>query len=293
MVSETATTGFVRRLVDEHLPPLLPRRRRRVSAGEVTVLGTGGSIELEQLTERSKSLRELTDQITLKEPLLITLDELQAGVIDELRQLAVVLQHSIREGRRLAFCGAGLPSAVDDVLSDKIITFLRRADVHTLGPANQAAVANAFVDVISGAGRSITAADAERAAAATGGYPFMIQLVGYHSWRQNPGRKQVTAADVDAGAEAARRRVGRLVFEPAINELSAVDRTFLARMAVDDGPSTMGDIAARMGVDANYASQYRLRLIAAGLIKPVKRGVVAFALPTLRDWLRDHAIIDP
>lgn len=35
-------------------------------------------------------------------------------------------------------------------------------------------------------------------------------------------------------------------------------------MAVDDGPSRRADIAERM--DANYASQYRRRLIAADLI---------------------------
>ncbi len=35
-------------------------------------------------------------------------------------------------------------------------------------------------------------------------------------------------------------------------------------MATDKGPSRMSDIAARMNTDANYASQYRLRLIAAG-----------------------------
>jgi len=39
----------------------------------------------------------------------------------------------------------------------------------------------------------------------------------------------------------------------------------------------------------NYASQYRLRLIAAELIEPVRRGYVDFALPYLREYLRSHA----
>jgi len=120
----------------------------------------------------------------------------------------------------------------------------------------------------------------------------MIQLVGYHSWRQNPTRRAISKADIEAGAEAASRRVGRLVIEPALNDLSAVDRTFLLRMAVDDGPSKTSDIGARMGVDRNYASQYRLRLIAAGMIVPAGHGRVDFALPHLREWLRDHAALD-
>ena len=58
------------------------------------------------------------------------------------------------------------------------------------------------------------------------------------------------------------------MIEPALKDLSPVDRTFLLRMAVDDEPSKMADIAQRLDADSNYTSQYRLRLIAAGLIVP-------------------------
>ena len=39
-------------------------------------------------------------------------------------------------------------------------------------------------------------------------------------------------------------------------------------------------------VSANYASQYRLRLIAAEVVEPAGYGRVTFALPYLRDHLR-------
>ncbi len=77
--------------------------------------------------------------------------------------------------------------------------------------------------------------------------------------------------------------------EPALAELSPVDRTFLAAMAVDDGPSRMSDIAARMGVDINYANQYRRRLLQAELIEAPTRGRVELSLPNLREYLREHA----
>jgi Mn-dependent DtxR family transcriptional regulator len=51
----------------------------------------------------------------------------------------------------------------------------------------------------------------------------------------------------------------------------------------------MADIQERLGVDESYVSQYRLRLIAAELIEPTKRGYVDFALPYLREYLRDEA----
>jgi hypothetical protein len=47
-----------------------------------------------------------------------------------------------------------------------------------------------------------------------------------------------------------------------------------------------------MGVDKNFASQYRLRLIGASLIEAVGRGKVDFTLPYLREYLREHAAIE-
>jgi Mn-dependent DtxR family transcriptional regulator len=60
-------------------------------------------------------------------------------------------------------------------------------------------------------------------------------------------------------------------------------------MAKDDGPSKMSEIQQRLDVDESYISQYRLRLIAAELIEAKKRGYVDFALPYMREYLRDEA----
>lgn len=289
VISETATPGFLNRITTGHLPALLPKTRRKIKAANVAPVG---GIELEDSTPIAQHLRAMVEQITIRTPVLITLDELQSGSITELRDLSVVLQHSIREGRRLAFCAAGLPSALDTLLKDKGVTFFRRADRHTLGAVNLRAVASAFEEVVADHGRRISAEAAEAAARATGGYPFMIQLIGYRSWRQHPAAKTITLDDVTAGEEEANRRIGALVLEPALNDLSPVDRTFLLHMAADDGVSKMSDIAQRMHADANYASQYRLRLIAAGLIEAAGHGKVRFVLPHIRDWLREHAAYD-
>ena len=99
----------------------------------------------------------------------------------------------------------------------------------------------------------------------------------------------IDEAAAAAGVQAARRRLGSLIHEPALRDLSEVDRTFLAAMAIDDGPSRMADIAARLNSDANYASQYRLRLIAADMIHSTGHGHVDYTLPYLRDYLREHA----
>ncbi len=292
VISETASPGFVKRLIEHHLPALLPTRRRKISKGNVASVG---GLEFEQSRQAPPNLRSLIEQVTVDQALLISIDEINNEVIAEFRQFATTFQHAVRERRKLAFVGAGLPTAVDHVLNDSVLTFLRRADRQTLGPVVDIdAVAAAFVSVVREAGRTISPANATLAAHVTGGYPFMIQLVGYHAWKQHSDAPAITAEDVTAGAVAAQRRIGRLVLEPALHDLSPVDRKFLLRMAPDGGPSKMSDIRQRMGpgVDANYASQYRLRLIAAGLISSAGHGRVDFTLPHLREWLREHPTFD-
>ena len=120
---------------------------------------------------------------------------------------------------------------------------------------------------------------------------------GYWIGKPADANAEATASDVvliyesiaAAGVQAARRRLGSLIHEPALRDLSHVDRSFLAAMAVDDGPSKMADVASRLTADANYASQYRLRLIAADMIHAAGHGHVDFTLPYLRDYLREHA----
>ena len=88
------------------------------------------------------------------------------------------------------------------------------------------------------------------------------------------------------------RRLGTLIYEPALAGASAIDKSFLLAMARDDGPSRMKDIQERLDIDGNFASQYRLRLLASELIESTRHGYVDFALPYLRDYLRDHTAAD-
>ena len=100
----------------------------------------------------------------------------------------------------------------------------------------------------------------------------------------------ITQSDVTAGVAAARRRIGALVYEPALAGISDVDRSFLTAIAQDSGPSKMADVCACLGVNTNYGSQYRLRLTEAGLVEGLRYGEVDFAQPLLREYLRERAV---
>jgi DNA-binding CsgD family transcriptional regulator len=220
--------------------------------------------------------------------LLITIDEVHAADRTEMRELATAFQHLVREDRDVALVMAGLPSAISDLLGDDVLTFLRRATPFVLDDVPLDQVRHALRSTVETQGRRITDGALDEATEATGGYPFMIQLVGYHVWRKADG--DVIELDaVRAGVPAARKRLGSTVHESAIADLSEVDRTYLLAMAQDEGRSSTSQVARRMHVSPHYASTYRGRLIAAGVIEPAGRGYVDFAIPYLREYLREHA----
>lgn len=300
VIQETAIPGLVDRLTGEHLPGLLaqhdPKAVRRhlsgVTLGKSGVAWTSADIH--------RIVPGLRNQLFLLEGLLsengtgvlISVDEIGSEARDELRELTTTIQHAFREDREVAFVAAGLPGAVSDLLQDKVLTFLRRADRHSLGSVDMTDVRRALREPIVEAGRSVDDDVLQMMASGTDGYPFLIQLVGSYVWREHPDEIAISRGDALRGVDAAHRRMGALVHEPSLVATTEIARTFLVQMAKDDGPSRMADIKQRMGVDDNYASQYRLRLIAQELIRPAGHGKVDFALPYLREYLQEHATND-
>ncbi|MCL2780337.1 MAG: ATP-binding protein [Actinomycetia bacterium] len=301
VVSETATPGFVARLRDTHLPVLLDQLRppRSRIAGITMPANLGGltwdpaalsNVAPDLRTRMSLAADALTES---RAGLLITIDEIHAVAIPELRELAAAVQHAFREGREVAFVGAGLTAAISDVLNDHVLTFLRRAERHQLGEVSRADVRRALREPIEAAGWEVTEDALATMTQGTEGYPFLIQLVGHRSWIAAGGRELIDRGAAAHGVADARRRLGNLVHEPALASCSDIDKTFLAAMAKDCGPSRMADIQRRLGdASKQYVNQYRKRLIDQELIAPVGRGTVGFALPGLREHLIGHAVVD-
>jgi hypothetical protein len=300
VVSETATVGLLDRLVSEALPGLAdqlrqaPSERRRVSG--ITLPANLGGVDFDLPDGQGPSglrsqLNVLTDQLGQQETgILITLDEVHSKKgRDDVAQVCAVVQHAFREERPVAFAAAGLPAAVQDLLSDDVSTFLRRARRYVLEPLTSVASEEALRRPIEDGGRRIDEDALASAAAASHGYPFLLQLIGDLVWRRAGSAATITAAQVAASVQDARREVGALVHEPALNDLSEKDRDFVRAMAEDSAESAIADIEARLGRDHGYVSKYRSRLIVAGIIEPVRRGFVDFTIPYMRDFVRENA----
>ena len=96
---------------------------------------------------------------------------------------ANAIQHvARREQRPVVFIGAGLPEVEDTVLADGGITFFQRCRRVAIGPISDEDVRAALEQPVVDAGGWIKPAALDAAVAAASGYPFMVQLIGFHAW---------------------------------------------------------------------------------------------------------------
>lgn len=305
VISETAHKGLAERLTESVLPTLLvefdPQASTSVvTAGSAGVLGVSasGSREVTQRYEPRLGLRDLLTRLADLSAargggVLITIDELNVGALADVQIITQAVQHCFREGRNVAFTGAGLPLAVNALLDEEGTTFLRRAERIHLGPIDDEEARRGISEPLSTWGRDITESALDIAVAGCKGYPFMLQAIGHRLWSRSSPTSPIDAKAAEAAVGYATLRVGDLVMAPELRGLSQIDRSYLAAMAVDPGPSKTAAIAQRLGVTVGYASAYRARLIDAGLISPAGHGLVDLALPTMREYLREHVAVAP
>ena len=297
VIHETATSGLVVRLI-QALHQLPGRYVKSITLPEISIDGLAsanlGGIELSDPLLPA-TLREAFNlrlgTVAKKHPergILLTIDEVQGADPAELRTIATSVQHLMRENRNIAVVFAGLPGMDSTLLHDEVITFLRRATPITLKDIPLDLVKDSFVQVFGENGKTLKNRALETATLATRGYPFRIQLVGYHVWTKTRADGLIETDQVEQGVDAAMIRLGETVHEPAVEDLSAVDRTFLLAMAQDTGPSRMKDICLRINRNSQYVNQYRQRLMDAGVIAESGYGYVDFTIPYLRNWLQAH-----
>ncbi|MEJ1922226.1 ATP-binding protein [Microbacterium sp. KHB019] len=292
VVSETATRGFMGR-IGEAMRTAAEELGEGPAGRRITGIGAAGfSITTELPPAEQAGWRQVGEKLLRlldekKTGLVITLDEIHGADRDELAQLAASVQHFIRDGLPIALVFAGLPAAVSDLLNEGVATFLRRADRIDLHAAAIDEVESSYRETFAALAHPLDPDLIRTAAVSTGGYPFLIQLVGYHLWQlAEANDAPLTAEDVDLAIATAHRRNTRVVIDAALSTATRKDLDFLRAMAQDDGPATTADIGRRLGDRSNTIGNYRAKLIDAGLIQPAGYGRLDFAIPGLREHLR-------
>lgn len=309
VISETASKGLCTRLVQTLSP-----EKTGISQAEfepsLSVPGLGsvhlGKISLESsgsVEDAALQLRSAIEMRLRKTPkgkgIVFTIDEAQAASRDDMVALATTIQHIIRdedmkevpdaEEKGIAFVFAGLPSVVDELVNDEVLTFLRRSMRQDLGPVQLPDVQHAYVEAVTESGKTIGENEALQAAQAAQGYPYMIQLIGYYMWQaaKRHNSSAIESQDIRQSIQDSVLAFGEAVCAPAFKGLMPAQQEFLEAM-VPDYPhaSKIASIARRTQKSCSWANKYRASLIQASVIEPVGRGLVGFKIPHFGEYLQ-------
>ena len=246
--------------------------------------------------DRSRGFREALTEASGHRPetgVMVTVDEAQNADLADMTEIATSVQHLIREKRNVAFVFAGITTGVLDFINDSALTFLRRAKAEELAAIPIRDVKAALKKTFEDTGLTIDGDCLEKAAEATNGYAFMIQLVGYHVWRlagRHAGESPaVKAEDVAAGVREAFADYDEAVIVPALAGLSERAMLFLIEMAKAGGSASTGRIAEKLGVPPTSLSSARRTLLSRQVIESPARGRVRFSVPRLKEYLDANA----
>lgn len=284
-----------------HLPELICRRLEKEKRADYSV-----ELDLKVIKARAQKddslktediyevLERVVGKLTEKGcGLLVTVDEIQDASIEDVREVAVAIQHLIRERRNIAFVFAGLTAGVMNLLGEDGPTFLRRAYPEELDAIPVDEVEAALGATFEKSEVLIGEEELSLAAHSTAGYAYLIQLVGYYVWRAAQVRAgaeldAITMGDVEKGVVAARREFERTVLETAIAHLPKRAMEYLLAMAKDKLASSTGEIANRLGVFASSLSTTRKLLVSRQVIESTARGYVGFSIPFMREYLVEN-----
>jgi hypothetical protein len=272
--------------IEKRAEELLPKK----SAGKLTglqIYGTGFTREAppeRRLTWRTQTGRYLDVLDATGTGLLFAIDEVSADHASVI-ELISTFQTFIMEKRNVALIMAGLPNKVMQLYQHDSVSFLRRAFRRDIGSVGLPEVRAAMKKTVELTGRTIEEKALKLASENTQGFPFLIQLIGYHVFNRS-NKKTITLADAKAGVQDAEEDMQNMILDATLFELSPKDRAYLNAMLKDDGASRTADIAARMGVSASYAGQYKRRLTKLGIITEIRRGEVDFVMPMMKRYMR-------
>ncbi len=125
----------------------------------------------------------------------------------------------------------------------------------------------------------------DRAALATRGFPYLMQLIGYYVIQYTAEGVTVDDSIMDKAEKSAMGDMENNVFKPILNPLSDNDRIFLKAMARQGEIVSISKLQATIGKKGPAIQPYRKRLLEAGVIEAPRRGELVFAVPYLAEYL--------
>jgi hypothetical protein len=260
-------------------------------------LGVG--VDVEPLTGFADTGRFSEDLATLFEVLgetarelgvgvLILVDELQEASSEELAAINTAVHEIGQHDAPLpvTFVGAGLPS-LPAQLADATSYAERLYDYRSIGLLDPRSAEEALTVPARERGVDWEGAGLLSALSTAGGYPYFLQSIGKHVW-DNARRSPISTEDVEIGLGEARREVDDGLYRSRWERATPAQRDLLRALAEIGGaePAAVADIARHMGkARTSDISVARIELIKKGLVYAPERGLLAFTVPGMHEFI--------
>ncbi len=179
----------------------------------------------------------------------------------------------------------GLPNNILSLEKDKQVSFLRRSQKRRLARISNVEVEQAIRRTIEENGRSVSDEALQKMTKAANGFPFMIQLVGFHVWEASSSQ-EIDLQAACSGIKIAESELLENIVKVTYSELSKGDRAYLEAMLQLDIPHN-SDIATKLGKTNSYALQYKNRLMSQGVIEEDFDGALSFQMPLMETFLKE------
>jgi hypothetical protein len=248
-------------------------RLGQTAAGRRQESRSSPAFALEQLLRKTGDFARQRDS-----GVLISIDEAHAMDKADLAAFAASLQLVVkRAGLPIAVVLAGLPSFRR--LSQGAGTYLERMPIADVGYLSDESTRYALVKPAADRGVSFSDAALEFIAIESSGYPYLVQLLGYETWKAAGGTSRIEQSAAIAGATRALRQMDE-IFQARWDALSGLEREYVHAVArLGPGPVPVSAVQAALGRTSKQLGPTRARLIDDHhLLAPVGYGQIRIAL---------------
>jgi len=220
---------------------------------------------------------------------LVLIDELQEASAAELSAVNTAV-HRIDQGATplpVIVVGAGLPS-LPAQLADATSYAERLYDYRQVGLLDEDSSREALSGPALQRGVAWRDDALDAALEVAGGYPYFLQSVGKHVW-DAAARSPISIDDVEAGSRYAKDEVDQGLYLSRWERATTAQRGLLRAMSECGGdlPSGISDLVDAMGKRRpSDLSVSRDALIKKGLVYAPERGLLAFTVPGMAEFVR-------
>jgi AAA ATPase domain len=199
--------------------------------------------------------------------------------------LLAALARAQREGLPVMLVVCGLPTLTDNLARAKSYSE-RMFQAEELGALSPPEDLLAFTRPVELAGRPYEPDLAAKVLVETGGYPFHIQFFGALLWDAVELPAGITLRDLAMHRSAILRALDHAFFDARLARTSRAERGLLAAVAASGESAQVQEVLKRAGLPNRSAQQMIARLRDKGLLYRPERGLLAFTVPLLGDYLR-------